>query len=62
LWQRYTVLKELPVTAEAIKQVAGDMYLRMLKREDEGIEKLRQVITFATDDDCNVLQPVATFN
>jgi hypothetical protein len=24
----------------------------MLKREDEGIEKLRQVVEFATDDDC----------
>jgi hypothetical protein len=61
-WQRYTVLKELPVTVEAIKKVAGDIYLRMLEREEEGIEKLRQVVAFATDDDCNVLQPGATFD
>lgn len=49
------MLKELPKTAEAIKQLAGEMYLRMMQREEEDIEKLRQVIAFATDDDCNSL-------
>jgi hypothetical protein len=28
------------------------MYNRMLDREEEGIVKLRQVIDFATDDEC----------
>lgn len=32
--------------------MADEMYARMVKREDEAIEKLRQVIDFATDDDC----------
>lgn len=42
----------MPKTTEEIKQIADDMYARMLKREDEAVQKLRQVIQFATDDDC----------
>ncbi|RDB29220.1 putative ATP-dependent DNA helicase RecQ [Hypsizygus marmoreus] len=49
---RYAILKALPKTTEEIKTIAGEMFSRMLKREEEGIEKLRQVIEFATDDDC----------
>jgi hypothetical protein len=48
------------MTVEAIKKVAGEMYSRMLQREEEGIEKLRQVIEFATDDDCKFPKPDAT--
>ena len=33
------------------------MYLRMLECEDEASKKLRQVVEFATDDDCNLLWP-----
>jgi hypothetical protein len=38
------------------------MYSRMLQREEEGIEKLREVIRFATDDDCNLPKPDGRFD
>ncbi|GLB36075.1 putative ATP-dependent DNA helicase [Lyophyllum shimeji] len=49
---RYAVLKPLPKETEEIKKLAKDLHDRMLKREEEGIEKIRQVIEFAIDDDC----------
>ncbi|KAF8846312.1 ATP-dependent DNA helicase [Paxillus ammoniavirescens] len=49
---RYKVLNSLPKTVEEIQDVANLMYERMLDREEESIMKLRQVIEFATDDDC----------
>jgi hypothetical protein len=50
--QRYLICKPLPKTAEEIENVTEMMYERMVTREDEAIEKLRQVIGFATSDDC----------
>ncbi|KAF9229212.1 ATP-dependent DNA helicase [Gyrodon lividus] len=49
---RYKVLNTLPKTVEEIQDVANLMYERMLGREEESITKLRQVIEFATNDDC----------
>ncbi|KIJ21817.1 hypothetical protein PAXINDRAFT_165198 [Paxillus involutus ATCC 200175] len=49
---RYKVLNSLPKTVEEIQDVANLMYERMLGREEESITKLRQVIEFATNDDC----------
>ncbi|KAF5385259.1 hypothetical protein D9615_001455 [Tricholomella constricta] len=49
---RYAVLKPLPKDTAEIMRMAGKLHSRMLKREEEGIEKLRQVIEFATDQDC----------
>ncbi|KAI0053325.1 ATP-dependent DNA helicase [Auriscalpium vulgare] len=49
---RFQILNPLPKTVEEIKNVAALLYEDMVKREDEAIEKLRRVITFATTDDC----------
>ncbi|KAF8078699.1 ATP-dependent DNA helicase [Lyophyllum atratum] len=49
---RYAILKPLPKETEEIKKMARDLHSRMLQREEEGIAKIRQVIEFATDDDC----------
>ena len=35
-----------------IKVLAGELYNRMVAREEEAIEKIRRVIEFATNDDC----------
>ena len=56
--QRYAVLNELPKSTEEIKNVASMIYHRMTKREDEGIQKLRQVIAFATGEDCRLSSQV----
>ncbi|KAA1468691.1 ATP-dependent DNA helicase [Dentipellis sp. KUC8613] len=49
---RYLVLKPLPSTTEEIRHIAALMHERMEGREQEAVEKLRQVVTFATADDC----------
>ncbi|TFY82334.1 hypothetical protein EWM64_g1675 [Hericium alpestre] len=49
---RYLVMKPLPKSVQDIKKVASLMYQRMIAREQEAVEKLRQVVTFATIDDC----------
>jgi hypothetical protein len=50
--QRYLICNPLPKTTEEIENVTEMMYKRMVSREDEAIAKLRQVIDFATSDDC----------
>ncbi|KAH7929308.1 ATP-dependent DNA helicase [Leucogyrophana mollusca] len=57
---RYKILNPLPKTAEEIKDVADLMYQRMIAREDEAVQKLRQVIDFATTDDC-LAQALASY-
>jgi DNA-directed RNA polymerase subunit F len=52
LLQRYKIVNALPKQEEEIKIIAEMMYKRMLDREEEGIVKLRGVIDFATNDDC----------
>jgi hypothetical protein len=54
-WQRYLICNPLPKTTEEIENVTDMMYRRMVDREDEAIQKLRQVIDFATGDDCERL-------
>ena len=49
------VINALPKDVTDIEKLATLMYDRMIKREEEGIAKLRQVIDFATDDDCAFL-------
>ncbi|KAG6842275.1 hypothetical protein C0991_000245, partial [Blastosporella zonata] len=46
------VLKPLPKQTEEIKKMAEKFHAGMVQREEEGIEKIRQVIEFAVDDDC----------
>ncbi|KZT72807.1 ATP-dependent DNA helicase [Daedalea quercina L-15889] len=49
---RYQVLKPLPKAPEEIQALADKLYARMLAREEEAVQKLRQVVEFATNDDC----------
>ncbi|KAI0082274.1 ATP-dependent DNA helicase [Panus rudis PR-1116 ss-1] len=49
---RYAVLNEMPKEAEGIRVLADLIYQRMLQREQETIQKIRQVIDFAVNDDC----------
>lgn len=50
--QRYFAKKPLPTTTADIQNLATLMYDRMIKREEDAIEKLKQVIDFATKDEC----------
>ena len=50
--QRYLICNPLPKTTEEIENVTEMMHKRMVVREEEAIEKLRQVIKFATSEDC----------
>ncbi|KZT30636.1 ATP-dependent DNA helicase [Neolentinus lepideus HHB14362 ss-1] len=49
---RYQVLNPLPRTSASIEELVKKMYVRMVAREEEAVQKLREVIKFATDDDC----------
>ena len=46
------VMKPMPKNVEDIERLADQMYTGMVKRETEAVEKMRQVIEFATDDNC----------
>lgn len=46
------MIKPLPKGPKEIQELTDQMYARMLKREEDAITKLRQVIEFATNDDC----------
>lgn len=48
--------KPLPRALKDIKNLAEMMYQRMVAREEEAVEKIRQVIQFATTDDCGYLR------
>jgi hypothetical protein len=50
--QRYLICNPLPKTTDAIEDITDKIYQRMVAREDEAIQKLRQVIDFATGEDC----------
>jgi hypothetical protein len=50
--QRYLICNPLPKTTNPIEDITDKMYQRMVAREDEAIQKLRQVIDFATGEDC----------
>lgn len=52
LLQRYKILNSLPMEKEEIANIAEMMYNRMLDKEEEAIVKLRQVINFATNNEC----------
>ena len=45
-------MKPMPKNVEDIERLADQMYTGMVKRETEAVEKMRQVIEFATDDNC----------
>ncbi|KAG1899302.1 ATP-dependent DNA helicase [Suillus fuscotomentosus] len=49
---RYKILNPLPMEKEEIANIAEMMYNRMLDKEEEAIVKLRQVINFATNNEC----------
>ncbi|KAJ7293505.1 ATP-dependent DNA helicase [Mycena rebaudengoi] len=50
---RYAILKKpLPKTPEQIEKIANELFVRMQKREEEGVTKLREVLELVTDDDC----------
>ncbi|KAI0778291.1 ATP-dependent DNA helicase [Trametes elegans] len=49
---RYMVLKPMPRGTKDTKDLVTMMYTRMVAREEEAVEKIRQVIQFATTDDC----------
>ncbi|KZT06011.1 ATP-dependent DNA helicase [Laetiporus sulphureus 93-53] len=49
---RYQILNPLPKTTAGIQELANELYERMLDREQEAVAKLRQVIRFATNDNC----------
>lgn len=55
--QRYQVLKPLPKAPEEIQALADKLYAKMEFREEEAVQKLRQVIEFATGDDCTSIHP-----
>ena len=52
IFQRYLICNPLPKTTEEIEKVTEMMHQSMVVREDEFIEKLHQVIGFATGEDC----------
>ncbi|KAL6309884.1 ATP-dependent DNA helicase [Sparassis latifolia] len=49
---RYMINNPLPTSTDEIKSLADKMFQRMLDREEEAVQKLRQVTHFATNDDC----------
>ncbi|KAI0815051.1 ATP-dependent DNA helicase [Irpex lacteus] len=49
---RYAVMKPLPKDPAGIRELADLMHARMVAREEEGVQKLKRVIEFATSDDC----------
>ncbi|KDQ63470.1 hypothetical protein JAAARDRAFT_119479 [Jaapia argillacea MUCL 33604] len=49
---RYAVINPLPKDAKGVEELAELLHQRMLGREDEAVQKIREVINFATDDDC----------
>ncbi|KAI0274720.1 ATP-dependent DNA helicase [Gloeopeniophorella convolvens] len=57
---RYAVINPLPKSTEEIKNLATLLHQGMVKREEEAVEKLRSVITFATNDDC-LAQALASY-
>ncbi|KAI9065831.1 ATP-dependent DNA helicase [Trametes sanguinea] len=58
---RYMVVKPMPRSAKEIKTLSTQMYQGMVAREEEAVEKIRQVIQFATNDDCLAQQLAAYF-
>jgi hypothetical protein len=50
--QRYNILKEFPKDQKRIEEIADKLFNRLLIKEEEAVGKLRQVIEFATEDDC----------
>ncbi|KAI0651958.1 ATP-dependent DNA helicase [Trametes meyenii] len=58
---RYMVIKPLSRNLKEVKDLATMMYQRMVAREDEAVEKIRQVIQFATADDCMAQSLAAHF-
>ncbi|KAJ7092653.1 ATP-dependent DNA helicase [Mycena epipterygia] len=42
----------LPKAGDEIEKIADKLYAGMQKREEDGVAKLRQVLEFATDDEC----------
>ncbi|KAF7320065.1 hypothetical protein MKEN_00790800 [Mycena kentingensis (nom. inval.)] len=49
---RFLVLKTFPSKPSEITAIADKFYADMLKREEDGIAKIEEVIKLATDDDC----------
>lgn len=47
-------MEPLPKDTEGIKNLANLMYQRMLQREDEAVRKIKEVIDFATTDECQL--------
>ena len=52
LSQRFLVLEPLPKDTEGINNLTELMYQRMQSRENDAVRKIKEVIDFATTDDC----------
>ena len=48
------LLKPFPIATAEIEQLADKLYAHIKTSENEGVRKLRQVIDFATGEDCTV--------
>ncbi|PBL01411.1 ATP-dependent DNA helicase [Armillaria gallica] len=49
---RYRIVTPLPTELSKVSQIAQDIHAGMVKREEEGIRKLQEVIEFATKPEC----------
>ncbi|KAI0655184.1 ATP-dependent DNA helicase [Cubamyces menziesii] len=58
---RYLVMKPLPKGLKDINALATQIYHRMVAREEEAVEKIREVMKFATTDDCYAQSLAAYF-
>ena len=52
--QRYKTFLDnpRPTKPEELKQLTEELYARLLKKEEDDIAKIHQVLNFAKDDDC----------
>jgi hypothetical protein len=50
--QRFKIFKRLPIDGAEFDNLVELIFQRMVKREDEAVAKLKQVIEFATGDEC----------
>ena len=52
--QRYKTFLDnpRPTKPDELKQLTEELYARLLKKEEDDIAKIHQVLDFAKDDDC----------
>lgn len=59
--QRFKILEPLPKDREGIEKLVDLLYERMLRREDEAIDKLYKVMELGMKDECEFLQNLYFF-